>query len=129
MTQLTKNIWRYELACSDGCGFASMDFETVNVVQETCDHFAEELGVDKVALHINSAARCFKYNRKPKSQGGPGSNDESQHPRANALDFSIDGVSSNDIYDYLDERYPDLYGIGRYNTFTHLDTRTGRARW
>ena len=129
MTQLTKNIWRHELACHCECGFDSMDFETINVVQETCDHFALVQGKDKVILNINSAARCLEYNRKPISEGGPGSNDQSQHPKARAIDFTISGIGSNDVYTYLDERYPDLYGIGRYNSFTHLDTRTGRARW
>ena len=123
MTQLTKNIWRHELACKCGCGFDSMDFETINVVQECCDYFALVQGKDKVTLNINSAARCYEYNRSI------GSNDQSQHPKARAIDFAIDGIDPSDVYTYLDERWRDLYGIGSYNSFTHVDTRTGRARW
>jgi uncharacterized protein YcbK (DUF882 family) len=129
MTQLTKNISRHELACSCGCGFDSMDFETINVVQESCDHFTKKLGVDKVVLHINSAARCYEYNRLPVSEGGPGSNDNSMHPQAKAIDYAIDDVHPFEIQRYLQLKYPAKYGIGSYNAFTHLDTRSIKARW
>ena len=127
-TRLTKNIWRHELACKCGCGYDSMDFETINVVQEMCDHFAKELGIDKVTLIINSAARCLKYNRKPFSEGGPGSNDNSQHPLARALDVTLKEVTPYKVWQYLNEKYPNRYGLGRYNTFTHVDTASGGAR-
>ncbi len=126
---MTKNISRKELACNCGCGFQSMDYETIVVVQDCCDHFAEVLNLDKVVLHINSAARCYEYNRKPVSDGGPGSNDNSPHPRANAMDIAINGVHPDNICTYLATKYPDKYGIGRYRTFTHFDSRSTRARW
>jgi uncharacterized protein YcbK (DUF882 family) len=103
-----------------------MDIETVNVLQECCDHFAKTLAVYRVVLYITSAARCFEYNRSI------GSSDSSQHPRCRAIDFFIYSVSTPIIYAYLDNRYPDKYGIGLYvkNGFVHLDTRTnGPARW
>ena len=129
MGDLTKNISRRELACHCGCGFDSMDFETINVVQDCCDHFSAIIG-RRVVLHITSAARCCKYNRKPVSEGGPGSNDRSQHPLARPIDFWISGVWPSEIYEYLDKKYPDRYGIGKYKSFTHLDTRSnGPARW
>lgn len=124
MGDLTKNISRHELRCKCGeCDFQSMDFETINVVQEACDHFAEKLGVNKVALSINSAHRCFKHNKNV------GSTDKSQHPRGNAMDIKISHVSPKDLYLYLDSKYPDKYGIGMYSSFTHIDTRSYKARW
>ena len=125
MGDLTKNISRrHELACSCGCGFNSMDWETIEVVQGCCDYFADKLGLAKVILTINSAARCFEYNRSI------GSNDNSQHPLARAIDFTIKHVSPADIYDYLNAKYPDKYGLGKYPTFTHFDARSGpKARW
>ncbi len=130
MGNLTKNISRHELACSCGCGLDSMDWETINVVQECCDYAASVLHVDKVVLYITSASRCYKYNRVPVEDGGPGSSDASQHPKCRAIDFEIAGVGPAHIYTYLDQKYPGKYGIGRYKTFTHLDTRTnGPARW
>lgn len=130
MGDLTKNISRHELACSCGCGANSMDYETIMVVQESCDHFAKQLGIDKVVLSISSAHRCFKYNRLPISQGGPGSNDASQHPFARAIDYTIKGVSPAKVYAYLDNKYPTRYGMGKYKFFTHFDARSyGPARW
>jgi uncharacterized protein YcbK (DUF882 family) len=107
-----------------------MDFETIEAWQECCDHFAKELGIDKVTFIINSAARCLEYNRKPVLEGGPGSTDGSFHPQARAIDGKIVGVSPANVYRYLDTKYQGKYGIGLYKTFVHLDTRTdGPARW
>lgn len=130
MGNISKNISRYELACHCGCGFDSMDIDTLEVWQECCDHFAEELGTDKVTFIVSSAARCFEYNRKPVSEDGPGSTDGSFHPQARAIDGKIVGVSPRKVYSYLDTKYQGKYGIGLYQTFVHLDTRTnGPARW
>lgn len=132
MGDLTKNISRHELACNCGCGSDSMDWETVEIVQDAADHFAGILGVEKVTVRITSAHRCFEYNRKPVIGGGPGSNDQSQHPQARAIDFSIDGVLMADLYAYLVTKYPDKYGFGIYKIhgFVHADSRTnGPARW
>lgn len=124
MGDLTKNISRHELRCNCGkCDYQTMDFETINVVQEACDYFAKKQGVAKVTLSINSAHRCFPYNR------AVGSNDASQHPRGNAMDIKISGVSPKELYLFLDKKYPDKYGIGCYSTFTHIDTRRTKARW
>ena len=130
MGNLTKNISRHEVACKCKCGLDTMDFETIMVVQDTCDFFALKLGLPKVTLIVTSGSRCLGYNRKPASEGGPGSNDGSQHPKSRAMDIKILEVSPDDVYDYLVKRYPVQYGIGKYKTFTHIDTRTnGPARW
>lgn len=130
MGDLTKNINRSELACSCGCGFDSIDIEVIIAVQQCCDHFAKKLRKDRVVLDITSAARCYEYNRKPLSEGGPGSNDNSQHPKARAIDFKIRGVVPAEVYAYLVSMYDGRFGIGRYDSFTHIDSRTGgSARW
>lgn len=124
MGDLTKNISRRELACNCGCGFDSMDWETINAVQECCDRFSESMGGIRIYCEITSAARCLAYNLRV------GSNNASQHPKARAIDFKIRGVAPKTIYDYLNTRYSGRYGIGLYPTFVHLDTRTnGPARW
>lgn len=130
MGDLTLNISRHELKCKcDKCDYAAMDFETVRVVQSICDYFATTMMVKKVILKIHSAARCFEYNRIPFEEGGPGSNDNSQHPRCNAMDFSIVGIKNEDIYNYINTRYPQQYGVGHYSWGIHLDTCRGYARW
>lgn len=131
MGDVTKNISRHELRCKCGrCGFAVLGYEQViDVVQEACDHFAAQQGVDRVTLTITSAARCTEYNRKPTNEGGPGSNDNSRHPRGDAIDHRISGVTPRELYDYYCERYPDKFGVGMYGTFVHVDTRPVKARW
>ena len=122
--QLSKNIWRYEVACQCGCGFDTIDTETIGVVQECCDYFANHLDINRVYLTITSGARCSSHNEKV------GGSKNSQHLYARAIDFRIRGISPEDVLKYLLNKYPDLYGIGDYGTFTHLDTRTGSpARW
>lgn len=121
---LTKNIWRHELACKCGCGFDTMDFETINVVQECCDYYARQMKVPRVHLIITSAARCREHNTNV------GGSPTSQHLVGRAIDFRIRGVAPIDVYRHLDGMYPNKYGIGNYVrlNFVHIDTRTGPPR-
>lgn len=124
MGDISANISRYEVACECGCGSDSIDHETVMVVQGVCDHFAAVMGLGKVILNIKSGHRCDGHN----FQVGGGY--KSQHLKARAMDISIRYVNPIDIHDYLLLHYPNKYGIGNYDTFTHIDTRTGKpARW
>lgn len=123
MGDLTKNLSRGEMGCHCGCGYDTIDFEVVGIIQDCCDSFAVAIGVDKVICNIHSAARCIPHNRSI------GSTDESQHPKAKAIDFSIKNVSPLDIFTYLDRKYPDKFGFGLYQTFVHADSRSEKARW
>ena len=135
MTQITKNIWQHELKCKCGnCTVTIQDHELIiEVVQNICDHVAINNGVEKVRLIISSPARCYEYNRIPVIDGGPGSNDESQHPRCNAMDIDIfvNGrrIAPYEVYVTANEIYPDCFGMGVYDWGLHIDTRRIRARW
>ena len=119
---LTKNIWRHELACKCDCGFDTLDWETLTVLQECCDDMAKWLKQPRVYLTITSAARCEDHNT------AVGGSPNSQHLFGRAVDFRIRGISPEFIYEHLNSKYPEKYAIGNYNTFTHLDTRTGLPR-
>ena len=129
MGDLTKNISKHELKCH--CGNCEVYIQShepiIPIVQDCCDYFAKMTGVDKVSLKITSAARCQPHNRSV------GSNDESQHIRCSAMDIQIFSqgmqVSPDKVYHYFDARFPDACGVGKYETFTHFDTRTEYARW
>lgn len=126
MGDLTKNFSRHEFACSCGCGLDTVDTETLEILQACCDYFAAYCEVDSVFAVINSGCRCAEYNASPSVGGSPGS----QHVKCRAVDFRIVGVLPLNVHKYLDQMYPDQYGIGSYSTFTHLDTRSGSpARW
>lgn len=116
MGDLTKNFSRYEFACKCGCGQDTVDFELVNVMQRLRDHFER-------TVHITSANRCRKHNREV------GGSNTSQHLYGRAADFIIDGVYNDDIQEYLQMSFLNKYGIGRYDNFTHIDTRLKKARW
>ena len=75
---------------------------------------------------ITSAYRCPEYN---KLCGGAS---QSWHMQGYAIDFVVMGVASYKVRDLLIKwRNEGTFkgGVGRYSTFTHVDTRGGNATW
>jgi len=116
MTLRQKHFSRSEFECRCGCGFDTVDFETLEVL-EVVRAWAN------APVYINSACRCLKYNRKI------GSKDTSQHVKARAADIVVKGKTPEQVYMFLADEYPDTYGIGSYKTFTHFDSRHVMSRW
>lgn len=117
MGDLTKNFSRYEFACKCGCGFDTVDFETLAALQAVRDYYNQP-------ITVTSAARCAAHNAKV------GGKPNSQHLLGRAVDFTVAGVRHHEVQAYLAMKYVGKMGIGRYATFTHFDTRSGPAsRW
>lgn len=117
MGDLTEHFSRWEFACKCGCGFDTVDFATVIALEDVRVHFGAR-------VDITSPCRCKPYNAYV------GGAEDSQHPLARAEDFTVASVPAHEVQSYLHQRYPNMYGIGSYEDFTHLDTRTnGPARW
>lgn len=116
MSDLSNYFSRSEFACKCGCGFAAVDKELLSVLEVVRITFNSP-------VTINSACRCDKHN---KSVGGA---DGSKHKLGIAADIVVKGVSPDDVHKLLIESYPSQYGIGKYNSFTHIDVRQGAARW
>lgn len=117
MGDLSKDFSRHEFRCRCGCGFNTIDWETLSALQELRDYYGQ-------IVTPSSGARCEPYNRAV--GGAP----DSLHLYARAVDFTVAGVRPAEVQAYLSIKYPDRFGIGRYNTFTHFDTRSGPpARW
>lgn len=115
MGDISKYFSRHEIACKCGCGFNSMDVETLAVADDAREFVGHP-------ITPSSGARCFEYNREV------GSNDASQHPLARAIDLPVNDPLA--LYAYLCDKYPNKYGFGLYRTFVHIDTRSGGdARW
>jgi uncharacterized protein YcbK (DUF882 family) len=92
-----------------------MDAETIRIADEVREFVGKP-------VTPSSGCRCLEYNRRV------GSDDTSQHVKARAIDLPVD--NPREVYDWLCERYQDVYGLGVYKTFVHIDTRTnGPARW
>ena len=124
---LTKNFNKREFDCKCGCEMPSSVFyeieDLANELQTIRDHF-------KAPIQINSAYRCPSHN---KAIGGVSN---SQHVLGKASDIVIKGYTPDEVADKLEAMLKDeclfpfhLGGIGRYNTFTHIDIRANKARW
>lgn len=111
-----KHFSRSEFACKCGCGFDTVDTETIDVLDDLREAFEQP-------AHINSGCRCPAHN---KSEGGT---DKSQHVLGRAADVVVNNVNPLTVYAYLDSKYKNKYGIGSYSGFTHIDTRSYKARW
>ncbi len=98
------------------CDFDVVDAELLQVLTDVREHFNKP-------VIINSACRCEAHN---KIVGG---SSKSQHLLGKASDIVVKGVHSWEVGNYLRVKYPNKYGIGEYDTFTHIDVRKDKARW
>jgi uncharacterized protein YcbK (DUF882 family) len=113
---LSTNFSRYEFACGCGCGLDTVDYQTLAVLEDVRDEFGR--------VDPTSGCRCLPYNRSI------GSSDSSQHVKCRAVDFVTEHGTPADVQAWIKNRFPEKYGVGSYDTFTHIDTRTGpAARW
>ncbi len=71
---------------------------------------------------VTSGYRCKVHN------DNVGSTDASQHRLGTAADIVISGVAPHTIFNYLDDTFPNQYGLGLYKGFTHIDTKQGKKR-
>jgi len=116
VTQISKNFYRSEFACNCGCGFDTVDATLLRVVQDVRKHF-------NAKVRVTSGCRCETHNA---NEGG---SKNSQHLFGRAADIQVEGVDPALVAQYLEKYHPTV-SIGRYETFTHVDTRTnGPARW
>lgn len=118
--RLSNHFRLAEFACGDGCGYG---LEVDDVAPELVDALeALRAMCGGHPMIINSACRCPIHNR---AVGGARN---SQHLCGTAADVRVDGVDP-DVVASTAETIDAFGGIGRYDTFTHLDVREQRARW
>lgn len=111
--KLSNNFDRIEFSCKCGCGFDTVDV----LLLQAAENARKYVG----PFTPNSACRCVKYN---KLVGGVST---SQHLFGKAID--IPTKNPEGLYNFLDELYPNNYGLGLYNSFVHIDVRDKKARW
>ena len=117
MTRVSKHFVREEFECQCGCGFDTVDTELIDVLE----HLRVTLSQPII---ITSGCRCPSHNE------AIGGSKKSQHTLGRAVDFIVKGYDAEQVYNHLDYLYPDQYGLGKYSTWVHLDTRSeGPARW
>ena len=115
--KLSEDFKRSEFKCNCGnCDYDTVDSELIDVLQLLRSYIGEP-------IKVTSGNRCPEFNQ---SIGGAKG---SYHIRGRAADIQVKGVSPSVIQEYLKAAYSDKFGIGSYNSFTHIDTRTKKARW
>lgn len=115
---MSAHFARDEFACKCGCGFAAMDEQLVNILEDV------RAWAEHSPVRVHSGCRCQAHNATV------GGTPESYHTKALAADISVKDVMPVDVYAYLDRRFPDRFGLGLYRSWVHFDVRPGApARW
>lgn len=107
------NLKEFECKCNE-CNITIVDAKLVNSLQTIRDHY-------KKKIYINSGYRCAKHN---KAVGGSAS---SQHTKGKAADIVVKGIAPKEVAAFAESI--GIKGIGLYDTFVHIDTRTNKAYW
>lgn len=113
-TKLSANFSVKEFECKCGsCPETLIDLDHVSKLQQ----LRQDLGR---SIAINSAFRCSAHNSKV------GGSPNSSHLKGTATDIAVKGMSPDEVADACEKLFD---GIGRYDTFTHIDSRGSKARW
>jgi uncharacterized protein YcbK (DUF882 family) len=118
-----KWIERWEFACKCGCGLDTVDAELLLVLESLRAHFG-------CAVYIISGCRCSAHDKAIQKKYYPDLpyTGTSQHLFCRAADIRVKKATPREVYEYLHNRYPDRFGMGLYDTFVHIDTKSGAAR-
>lgn len=115
-TKLSTNFSSDEWDCNcsySECQWTYIEMDHVARLQEMRNKWGRP-------VNIHSGYRCEKRN---KEEGGA---THSRHKVSDATDIVVDGMTPDQVADSC-EHFP---GLGRYDTFTHIDSRpNGPARW
>lgn len=110
---ISPHFSRDEFTCKCGCGFNTVDTQMLRLLEKIRTYF-------NAPVIVNSGCRCTEYNHKV------GGAEKSQHLIGRAADITVGSVSPRDVADYAESI--GVPGIGRYETFTHLDSRNSTWR-
>lgn len=117
MGKISEHFHRSEFACKCGCGFDTVDADLLKILESVRAHF-------DAPVTINSSCRCRIHNQMI------GGSENSQHLFGRAADIVVKNKSPKEVIEFLESFMKGIGGIGSYETFTHVDTRTnGPARW
>ncbi len=115
-TSLSANFKVNEFACKGKgcCSKTSVDSKLVEYLQKIRNHFGKP-------VTINSGYRCATHN---KNVGGTSN---SYHIKGMAADIVVEGVKPAEVAKYAESI--GVLGLGLYDTFVHVDTRTSKSFW
>jgi hypothetical protein len=106
------HLSEYECRCSK-CSETLVDLDHVAKLQQLREDLASP-------IKITSGYRCPDHN------AAVGGAKLSQHKLGTATDIQVKGMDPSEVQDACEH----FKGLGRYDTFTHIDSRNGdKARW
>lgn len=112
--QLTQNFNTSELECK--CSYPECQEQKISKVHiEKLQKLRDKLG----PLKITSGYRCKKHN------DAVGGSPSSRHVKGDATDIQASNYLPIEVADQAES----FDGLGRYKTFTHVDSRGVKTRW
>ena len=121
--KLTENFSLSEFQCKCGCKMPALVKENIQELALNLQMLRDIVG----ALNLTNAYRCKEHNL------AVGGSVKSQHLVGKAADIQSPGAEPSEIANItevlMDTKKLKAGGIGRYNTFTHIDIRGSLARW
>lgn len=105
------HLKEYECSCSH-CDETLVDMDHITKLQQ----LRHDLGS---SITITSGYRCPDHN------AAIGGSDNSQHKLGKATDIQVSGMDPSEVQDACEK----FDGLGRYDSFTHIDSRGTLARW
>ncbi|MFA6448274.1 MAG: D-Ala-D-Ala carboxypeptidase family metallohydrolase [bacterium] len=113
--KLSEHFTRKEFECPC-CGQAEIDPELIALLEK----IRASLGGKVV---VTSGYRCRKHNRKVGGAEG------SYHCRGMAADIKVEGAAPERVAKCAESILGGGGGVGRYGSWTHVDSRVAKARW
>jgi len=111
--KLSANFHLSEMECScSQCDETLVDMDHIAKLQQ----LRHDLNA---SITITSGYRCPAHN------AAVGGSSRSQHKEGTATDIVVRGMSPDEVADACEK----FDGLGRYDTFTHIDSRGSGARW
>lgn len=114
MGDLSPHFSADEFKCKDGSEHP-IDPRLIEMLETIRAHFGRP-------VIITSGYRSPKYNRRV------GGARNSFHTKGMAADIQVQAVAPREVFAFCDREFV-TGGVGRYDTFTHVDCRPTKARW
>jgi len=119
MGDVSENFSLWESECPCGCGFKNENIPLNEIKERVRKHFNKPFIIKKSAYDktMHCQCRCWSHN---KSVGG---SEKSKHLFGMAVDFHVEGVDNETVYEYVNSIMPNWGGLIIYDWGLHMDVR------
>lgn len=151
---LSKNFSVEEMRCKCGCEEGEYPELSIVILLELIrNHFGHKYDLDCI-VEVLGGNRCKEHNEEVQKKWVPINNpgkeyipysSASRHMYFIAADIKVyiiipilklgdkiirrSQIDPKEVYDFLDDLFPNSLGLGLYENRNHIDTRPGKARY